>query len=73
MKTPKTTSSKKYSNKTPKSTQPKPLKVVHPSPLITAAPPTSKEPQSSDTPSLSTMHAGNKRPNDTPKGNSLSK
>ena len=72
MKTPKTTSSKKQNKRTPKFSQPKPLKVIHPSPLITAPPSTSKEPHS-DTPSLSTMHAGTKRLNDTPKGNSSSK
>ena len=73
MKTSKSTSSKKGNKRTPKSSQPKPLKVVNPSPLITAPPSTSKEPQNSNTPSLSMMHAGTKRPNDTPKGNSSSK
>ena len=73
MKTSKSTSSKKANKRTAKSSQPKPLNVVHPSPLITAPPSTSKEPQNSDTPSLSTMHAGTKWPNDTPKGNSSSK
>ena len=73
MKTSKSTSSKKANKRTPKSSQPKPLNVVHPSPLITAAPSNSKEPQNSDTPSQSMMHAGTKRPNDTLKGNSLSK
>ena len=46
----------------PKTTQPKPLKVVHPSPLITATPSTFKEPQNSNTPCQSTMHAGKQTP-----------
>ena len=71
MKTPKTASSKKQNNNTPKTTQPKPLKIVHPSPQITVAPSSSKE--YSGTPSASTMHVGNKRPLDTPTHKSLSK
>ena len=53
-----------------KVTDPKPLIVVHPSPLITAPPSSSSEPKNSDPSSLSTMHAGTKRQNTTPKGGS---
>ena len=64
MKSPKSTSSKKQTNKTPKTTQPKSLKVVHPSPQITAAPSPLQE--QSGTPSASTMHVGDRRPIVTP-------
>ena len=57
----------------PKSAQPKPLKIVHPSPLITAPPSSPKEPKNSDTPSTSTMHARTKHHNTTPKGDSSSR
>ena len=73
MKTPKSsTSSKKVSKKTPKPIQLKPLNVVHPSPLINAPPSSSTKPKT-DTPSASTMHAGTKHNNTTPKGGSLSR
>ena len=73
MKTPKSsTSSKKVSKKTPKPTQPKPLKIVHPTLLIDAPPSSSTEPKT-DTPSASTIHEGTKHHNTTPKGGSSSK
>ena len=71
MKTPKTASSRKKSNKSPKTTQPKLLKVVHPSPQIVATPSPLQE--HSGTPSASTMHVGNKRPIDTPIEKSLAR
>ena len=71
MKTPKIASRRKQSNKTPKTTQPKPLKVVHPSPQNVVAPSLSKE--HSGTPSASTMHVRNKQANDTQPEKSLSR
>ena len=69
MKTPKTKkSTKKLSKKTPKTTEPKLLKVIHPSPLLNAPPSSSSSPRLFDQPSSSTMHAAFKRPNTTPKG-----
>jgi hypothetical protein len=73
MKTPKSSSSSKTAKKrTPKSSQPKPLQVVHSSPSLDAPPSSSQEPQKSNTPK-STMHAEIKRPHSTPKGISSSR
>ena len=64
MKTPKSASSSKKTNKkTPKVTTPKPLKVVDPSPMIIAPLSSSIELKKSDPPSSSTMHDGSKRQN----------
>ena len=51
-------------------TQPKPLKVVHPSPQIAAPEPSSRE--QPGTPVASKMHVGNKRPSDSTINKSLS-
>ena len=51
-------------------TQPKPLKVVHPSPQIAAPEPSSRE--QTGTPVASKMHVGNKRPGDSTMNKSLS-
>ena len=70
MKSPKS-SSRKRTNRTPKITQPKPLKVVHPSQQIAAPEPSSQE--QPGTPSVSRMHVGSKRPIDSTMNKSLSK
>ena len=57
----------------PKFAQPKPLKIVHPSPLITGPLSSPKEPKNFDIPITSKMHAGTKRQNTTPKGESSSR
>ena len=64
-------SPKSSSNKTPKITQPKSLKVVHPSPKI-ATPELSSQEQPG-TPSVSRMHVGSKRSIDSTMNKSLSK
>ena len=63
------------SSKTPKSgkiSQPQPLSVVHPPPLLDAAPSSTIE-TTNETPKPSTEHAGTKRQNPTPKGGSSSR
>ena len=55
-----------------KTSQPQPLKVVHPSPQIDA-PPSSTTETKNETTIPSTMHARNKRQNTTPKGDSSSR
>ena len=73
MKTTKDNSSQRKNKRTPKSSQPKPITVIHPSPLITGPPSTTNDPQNSDAPRPSKMHAGTKRPNTNPKSESSSK
>ncbi|XP_057550635.1 uncharacterized protein LOC130828688 [Amaranthus tricolor] len=63
------------SSKTPKTgkiSQPQPLSVVHPPPLLDAAPSSTTE-TTNETPKPSTEHAGTKRQIPTPKGGSSSR
>ena len=50
-------------SRTPKMKQPKPLKIIHPTPLITALESSSRKQQG--TPVASGMHASNKRQRDS--------
>ena len=72
MKTPKAPSTiipnNKSTKKTLKPSKPKLLKVIHPSPLITALPSSSFSPKPSDQPTSLNMHASSKLPHSISKG-----
>ena len=68
----KTPSSSKKTPKSRKQSQPKPLRVVHPPPLLDAAPLTTKE-TTNTSPKQSTEPTGTKRKISSPKGGSSSK